>query len=203
MNEYHKIQSIFKRDEITKRFNGEYSLPEFEYLKDNIWIFTEKVDGTNVRVFLDKGTQRFGGRTNNAQMPIPLIEKLNELFPLEKLFGMFPEKDGVCLYGEGFGAGIQKGGGYGSVNFVLFDVRIGDFWLKREDVNNIAEKLGIQRVPVIGRGTLDYACRMVQNGLRSFWGDFEAEGVVARPEVELLTRGGHRIITKVKCRDYK
>jgi hypothetical protein len=26
------------------------------------------------------------------------------------------------------------------------------------------------------------------------WGDFEAEGIVARPKAELLTRSGHRII---------
>ena len=46
MKEYHKINTIFKRDMTSKSKNliiGEYSTPEFEYLKDNIWIFTEKI----------------------------------------------------------------------------------------------------------------------------------------------------------------
>ena len=52
MKEYHKIQTIFKRDPENKfktLIYGEFSLPEFEYLKNNTWIFTEKVDGTNIR----------------------------------------------------------------------------------------------------------------------------------------------------------
>ena len=204
MKEYHKIQSIYKRDAKTNRFIiGEYSLPEFAYLADNQWTFTEKVDGTNVRVMLKEGKLHFGGKTDNAQMPIPLLEKLNDLFPPEKLFEQFPERTDVCLYGEGFGAGIQKGGCYGSVNFVLFDVRIGDFWLRRDDVNEIAEKLGIQRVPIIGDGTLHDGILHAKMGLKSSWGDFEAEGIVARPTVELFTRNGSRIIVKIKTKDFK
>ncbi len=44
MVEYHKIQTVFKRDMNTKYktlLEGEYSLPEFKYLKNNIWEYTE------------------------------------------------------------------------------------------------------------------------------------------------------------------
>lgn len=41
---YHKIQSVFKRDERKKMLHGEWSRPEIEYLADNMWEFTEKVD---------------------------------------------------------------------------------------------------------------------------------------------------------------
>ncbi len=44
MNEYHKIQTVFKRNPENKfktLLIGDYSMPEFEYLKDNIWSFTE------------------------------------------------------------------------------------------------------------------------------------------------------------------
>ena len=37
MKEYHKIQTVFKRDPDTKfktLLHGEYSLPEFEFLKN-------------------------------------------------------------------------------------------------------------------------------------------------------------------------
>ena len=56
MKEYHKIQTVFKRDPSTNHktlLMDDYSLPEFEYLKNNHWIFTEKIDGTNIRVGMD------------------------------------------------------------------------------------------------------------------------------------------------------
>ena len=65
MKEYIKIQTIFKRDLLTNHktlLEGDYSLPEFDYLKDNTWIFTEKVDGTNIRVMWDGKEIAFGGK---------------------------------------------------------------------------------------------------------------------------------------------
>jgi hypothetical protein len=35
MNEYHKIHTIFKRDEKGKLIFGDFSRPEFEYLQHN------------------------------------------------------------------------------------------------------------------------------------------------------------------------
>ena len=34
-----------------KLIEGRFRNPLVEYLKDNEWVFTEKVDGTNIRVF--------------------------------------------------------------------------------------------------------------------------------------------------------
>lgn len=46
MRNYPKINSIYKRDFETGAFiEGEFSQDEFEYLKDNIWVCTEKMDG--------------------------------------------------------------------------------------------------------------------------------------------------------------
>lgn len=47
MSEYHKIQSVYKREPTGTRhlIEGEWTLPEFEYLANNPWTFTEKVDG--------------------------------------------------------------------------------------------------------------------------------------------------------------
>jgi hypothetical protein len=73
MNQYHKINSLYKRSPDGKKMLfGEYSQPEFEYLADNIWVFTEKVDGTNIRVMWDGTYLRFGGKTDNAQIPAKL-----------------------------------------------------------------------------------------------------------------------------------
>ena len=206
MSEYHKIQSIFKRDmENNKRLiEGDWTLPEFKYLANNDWVFTEKVDGTNIRIIYENGKVTFGGRTNNASIPAQLTNRLNEIFlPLESKMGELFES--AVLYGEGYGNKIQKVGSLYSPtqDFVLFDVRIGKWWLNRVDVEDIAGKLGLAVVPIIGVGTLWQACVLAREGIRSTWGDFEAEGIVGRPEVELCTRSGERIIAKIKCRDFK
>ena len=217
MNEYHKIQTIYKRDLETKHktlLEGHYSLPELEYLADNQWVFTEKVDGTNIRVMCadyQENDKRygitFGGKTDAAQIPAFLVERLQQRFHSDearaKLAEIFPSGN-ACLYGEGYGAKIQKGGGNyrQDQDFVLFDVKVGDWWLQRADVEDVAGKLGIDVVPIIGEGTLHGAITMARLGFKSTWGNFDAEGIVARPKVELKTRNGHRIITKIKCRDF-
>ena len=124
MKEYHKIQTVYKRDPDNKfktLLDGQFSMPEFEYLKDNEWVFTEKIDGTNIRVMFDDGKVTFGGKTDNAQIPAFLYQKLQELFPVDRLRCVF--EDSCCLYGEGYGARIQKGGGKyipEGVSFILF-----------------------------------------------------------------------------------
>ena len=208
MTEYHKIQSIFKRDMSSKRktlIDGDWTLPEFEYLASNIWTFTEKVDGTNIRVIFKDGSVTFGGRTADAQIPAQLVTRLNErFFPLAVQLGEVFKDGEAVLYGEGYGAKIQKvGGSYRpDQDFVLFDVRVGPWWLQRADVEDVAQRLGIDVVPVIGEGTLHDAVAWAKRGIRSVWGDFEAEGIVARPKTELNTRGGQRLIAKIKCRDF-
>ena len=209
MSEYHKIQTLFKRDMTDPRkplVEGNWTCPEFEYLADNLWTFTEKVDGTNIRVTVAPGgAVTFGGRTDAAQIPAQLVTRLNDLFlPLLALLAANFE-EGAVLYGEGYGAGIQKAGiNYRpDKDFVLFDVRVGNWWLQRADVMGIAASLGLDVVPVIGAGTLRDAIAWAKQGIKSTWGDFEAEGIVARPRVELQTRGGQRVITKIKCRDFR
>jgi hypothetical protein len=114
----------------------------------------------------------------------------------------------MILYGEGYGAGLQKGGnGYipGDVSFILFDVKIGDVWLRRTDVGDIAWRLNVPIVPMIGSGTLAEAVVTVRDGFRSwvYGADRDAEGLVMRPAVELVSRIGKRIIAKVKTKDFK
>jgi len=212
MNTYHKIQTMFKRDMENPKHPiiiGDWTLPEFEYLKDLQWQFTEKVDGTNIRVMFDGEKVYYGGKTDNAQMKGDLVQRLRDLFDskIELFKEIFPLKEGestkVCFYGEGYGAGIQTGGCYKQTkDFVLFDIKIGDLWLNRKDVEDIASKFEIDIVPIVGQGTLQEGIYIVRNGLKSQWGDFIAEGIVARPIVELRTRRGERVITKIKYCDF-
>ena len=205
MSEYHKIQTIFKRDTTGKIIEGQYSLPEFEYLSKNEWLFTEKVDGTNIRVIFKDGKVTFNGKTDNAQIPASLVTRLYDLFTplLPKMQEIFP--DGGIIYGEGYGAKIQKGGGNykATQDFVMFDVNVGGWWLRYPDLLDVANKLGIEVVPIIGKGTLADAVEAAKIGITSHWGNFQAEGIVARPEIELRCRNGDRVITKIKCRDFQ
>jgi len=207
MKQYDKIQTVFKRDMSNNGktlLMNKFSLPEFEVLQNMPWVFTEKVDGTNIRIMIEDGRVTFGGKTDNDQIPAPLVARLREVFDprSDQLAEMFPS--GGCLYGEGYGPKIQKGGGnYGaSQDFVLFDLKVGDWWLERHNVEDIASKLGIQVVPIIGEGTIEDLVEVTRKGITSTWGDFAAEGIVARPKVELRNRNNSRIITKLKSRDF-
>ena len=207
--EYVKIPNIFKREEFgnNKLIEGEYATPELSYLAELPWVWTEKVDGTNIRVMWDGHSVTFGGRTDKAQIPAHLVNRLNELFggtDKEEIFEQHFGNTPVILFGEGFGEKIQKGGGlYGPVDFILFDVFIGGMWLKREDVESIASVFGIKVVPIIGIGPLPLAVDTIRRHPISRLRDAELEGIVCRPAFELQDRRGNRIIVKIKCRDFE
>lgn len=214
MLEYHKIDTLFQRDinGTKKLIDGLYRDPTVEYLKDNEWIWTEKIDGTNVRVMWDGHAVTFGGRTEKAQMPIPLLNKLNEYFGGETNAQLFEQTFGdrsVVLYGEGYGAGIQKGGAYveggKGVDFILFDLWISGNYQPRDKVEECAKTFGVQVVPVVGKGTLDEAVTFVKSHPFSQIGPClaEMEGIVCRPSVELNNRTHNRVIVKIKWCDFK
>lgn len=211
---YHKIDSVFHRDpqNNNKTFLvDQWTHPEFEYLSEFEWVWTEKIDGTNIRVIRDdQGNVSFGGRSENAQIPGRLANYLKDTFTKERLDQAFDPCFAVTLYGEGFGAGIRSGGNYdtgGEQRFILFDVSYehefgGTCWLERNSVEDIASKLGIPCVPEIGSGTLYEAMAKVVTGFTSRVGSQQAEGLVVRPTIELKNRFGSRVITKIKTCDF-
>ena len=205
--EYTKIPNVFKRETFgnNRLIEGAYSTEELHCLSGLPWVWTEKVDGTNIRIIWDGYRVSFAGRTDKAQIPMHLVNRLNDIFggeTKEEIFEQtFGEKN-VILFGEGFGEKIQKVGGlYGSVDFILFDVFCGA-WLNREDVEVIAEKFGIKVVPIVGNGTLPMAVEYIREHPHSMLRDAEMEGIVCRPKVELMDKRGERIIVKIKCRDF-
>ena len=211
METYHKIQTVFKRDQETNfrtLIMGDYSLPEFEALKDIQWTWTEKIDGTNIRIMWDGETVRFGGKTDNAQIPTFLLTVLQDTFTAEKMLSVFKDATNVCLYGEGYGMKIQKGGNYLSnrTDFILFDCKVDDWWLTRDNLVDISTKLSIGIVPIVGTGTLSEAVDFCKQGYKSIIAEnlnYYAEGLVMKPCVELFGRNGDRIITKIKLKDFK
>jgi len=206
--EYPKINGLWKRDEKGTVLIGEWSTPEFAYLASTPWTWTEKIDGTNIRIHWDGSQVTIGGRTDKAQLPGPLVNNLTDgrLLVSALWKAIFPECDNVTLYGEGYGAGIQKGGGNyrPDQDFILFDIRVGDWWLKREDVEDVADKMGVEVVPVVDDG---YSPREVWEGVKSeslcsAWPGVEIEGYVGHPKAELYDRRGNRITMKIKMKDW-
>ena len=189
-----------------KLIPGKFRNKTVEFLKDNTWVFTEKIDGTNIRIHWDGHKVEFGGRTERAQIPAPLVNALNMMFggtDNEEIFEQkFGEND-VILFGEGYGAGIQSGGNYRKdVSFILFDVLVGNIFLERENVEDIARTFGIDVVPIVGEGTLDDGVAFIMTRPKSTIGSAYMEGIVARPKVEMRDRMGRRVIVKIKVRDH-
>lgn len=212
---------------------GDWSQPEFEVLKDLKWEATEKIDGTNMSYeivteknpFSDEKVTvlNINGKTPNAQIPNHLLKTMQDKLVIENVIQTFAKENPetgekempwkIELFGEGYGVKIQKGGNYikDHADFILFDVRITStvegksIWLTRQACEDIAQKLGIEIVPLIGYFTLDEAIEYVKKGFKSVIAenkDYDAEGLVLRAPCGLLTRMGERIITKIKHCDF-
>lgn len=212
MTEYTKIETVFERDmEGTKKLiEGKFRNETVEYLKDNRWIGTEKIDGTNIGIVWDGHKVSYQGRTERAQIPAHLMNKLIEMFGGIVNEELFEQKFGemqVILFGEGYGAKIQKGGGnYRSdVSFILFDVYLPEqnLWLKRDAVEDIAKTFGVDVVPIVYEGDIAGAVEFVKSKPKSTIGTANMEGIVCKPAVDMLDRMGCRLIVKIKVCDFE
>ena len=192
--------------------SSQWKLPEFEYLKNCQWHFTEKIDGTNMRLIYHPTKTEPGfelkGRSNAATVHPKLTEWLAQWssFALPLATELFETP--VCIYGEGCGAGIQSGANqYGDTHFRAFAIKIGDWWLKPEDVMNICRSLHLKVVPHVFTGTLMDGISIVQRGRKTMIGPepgiHEMEGLIGVPTVPLRRRNGERIVVKLKHKDLK
>ena len=169
---------------------------------------------------------RYMGKTDNAQIPPHLLKHLEETYPKEKVLEALelPEyiSEEYCsekgynkiedipmytIYGEGYGVKIQKGGNYikDGVGFIVFDVKVGNMYLLRPSMEEIALKLGAPAVPYMGQFTIDEAIEFVKKGFKSTIAenkDYDAEGLVLKTPNGLMTRRGERIVFKIKTCDF-
>lgn len=223
MTKYPKIETLYKRDPDTFKVTNEIRLPEFSNIKN--WLVQEKIDGTNIRVQYERSKiLMFRGKTDKAQIPVFLLEKLKEMFPAEKVNKVFsrdnvpPERmiQQACLYGEGYGARIQKGGGNyrEGVSFRLVDVWVDGWWLRWDSVEEVAIALSIDTAPVLAPHTLREAVYLIRpNEDRSEVKSVVAvedggnpetrmEGIVARAHPMVLFRKSNPVVWKLKVKDF-
>ena len=173
---------------------------------------------------------RIAGKTDNANIPKNLLKHMQEKYPDEKVLAALGLKEFIpvdewenehnwlayedipniyTIYGEGYGEGIQSGGWYikGGNEFIVFDVKVNDIYLKTNVRDEIAAKLGAPVVPLVGYFTLDEAIEFVRKGFRSLIAQNPdakmAEGLVLRTDPGLCNRMGKRIIVKIKYKDFQ
>lgn len=234
-NTYQKIDTIFLRDvnNIIMPYSGFVS-PELEWLRNCKFDATEKIDGTNMRIEVyctiiggePHMVVEYKGKSDNAQIPPHLYKFMEENFPKEKVLAALNLPEIITsevlaergwenhldvpkytIYGEGYGVKIQNGGNYISngVGFIVFDVKVNNMWLLRNNVADIAEKLGAPMVPYMGQFTIDEAIEFVRKGFKSTIAEnkeYLAEGLVLTSPYGIKNRRGERIIFKIKHIDF-
>ena len=194
---------------------GDYAEPEFGNIKN--WNVEEKVDGTNIRICFSRKIGQnlipfIGGRTDAAQLSTNLLAYLTSTFTWEAFECAFPElliqSDFlVWIFGEGYGPKIQAcGSNYrADPGFIGFDVKVGDWWLKREDVAKICEKFSVPMVPHIGIMTEEQVIGFVKSRpiSRCSRNPQMMEGVICRSDPLMLFRNGKPIMWKLKCKEFQ
>lgn len=218
MQTYYKIPTVFNRDSKNKKLiEGAWASPFLAYLQDSCWTFTEKVDGTNIRVAWDGYRVSFGGRTNNADIPAKAQMYLDDKFATPEAETLFEQTFGdkpAILFGECYGDNIQNGSKdyRPDIAFILFDVLIqspdspaGNIWFNRAAVESVAAAVGVDAVPILLTGTLKEGIEFIKSKPVSVVSQFEnrvIEGIVGTPSVVLLDNQGKRISVKIKVADF-
>ena len=212
---YAKFSSPFKKDD--KWLNT----PEAaQYLPIGRWIVTEKIDGTNIRIILTKPDEEGNRETHIASRKLILnpedktskqyMDCLKEV-NLHKIKEYFNDVNStVVIYGEGYGAGVQKGGIYSKEkNYRVFDIRIGEAYQDFEYVKKVCIDNQLNVVPVmcelkeiVYEECLD-ALKIFQETLIKEGDGGKPEGFVYKLEPVLLNKYKERLIFKVKHKDFK
>lgn len=222
MHKYPSIETIYVRDHSTNILQfGDIRLPEIECVKE--WTLSEKIDGTNIRVIITAQGIDIRGRTDKAQLPPGLEDAILSAIPShDKLLDFFREYGGrvdeegwsVTFYGEGYGAGIQKGGSYSDTkSFRVFDLMLGEnTWVDDDEMRRVAQNLGMITAPFLGYHshlpqTEEELTALMPTGsivaqVDSGREGVPPEGVVAKPRHVLLDKYGNRVMWKLTHREW-
>ena len=214
---YHKIDTLFERDENFKVNVNKVRRPEFDLIKE--WYIEEKIDGMSVgfRYYRDSLYDDgiiFGrtGNTNwNANNRVFMDRQSKDMHQSATEILQDYDLEHLTIYGELYGPGIQNGGSYrDDLGFICFDMTANDTWLNVKDRNTNAERIGVD-VPYHFKlfSDIDSVARRLANNTQAspqakLNGKPErmAEGVIGRPPVNLYDQRGNRVMWKLKGRDF-
>ena len=198
---------IYKKRKLIVPQEGQdeaYRSPLLAYLAELPWVYSRKVDGENIRIQWDGEQVLWNGKTNAFQCSAEFTGYMNNTF-LEEIFEeKFGREKVVTIFGEKMGPKTQGNElGLGKDELVIFDVNVNGTWLCGEDVVAIADYFRARTVFNFMPGalheskTLRELIEMCSNGAFKEW-----EGIVATPLIEMRDQAGHRVIVKIKNKDY-
>lgn len=211
MIEYQKIPTLYKFNNETKRYTSVIFDENVEYLKKLTWLVSEKIDGTNIRVFYDGHRVCWSGRTDKSTLPKEIEQLLQNTFGeseiiFEQLFG---EKE-VLLFMECYGGKIQGGAYGGQERLIGFDVMVNGSYLDKRTIAPIFEKFGVPTIGFMEIQGLQWIIDEVKDAAKrpNYYiseyckkGTTTIEGFVCVPACRLYDNKGKRIIVKIKVCD--
>lgn len=220
---YPKKPGPYSRNPETKKIEpGLWSNPQLQALdQPGLWIWTEKVDGTNIRVMWDGYKVSFGGRTDRANLPGPLLQYLEDTYGSDEAEEIFEQQFGLqraVVFGEGYGPGIQKGGVYrDDVSFIGFDLWVGGQHDQPEKPSGyfqdyetgraiMSHALNVPLVPEVDiEMSITEACGYVGGGHNNSIvaglnnkKTFECEGLIGVPKIPFYNQYHEQIAVKIK-----
>ena len=209
MTEYMKIDTLWKRDMSAGKkkgviIEGDFSNPIFPNIVN--WRAVEKIDGTNIRVMwdADTGTVTFAGRTSKSEIPAGLLAYLQSTFTPDTFNG----NQNMVIYGEGCGPKIHNSQKYlveDKYTLIVFDIKIGEWWLEHETVVEVAAGFGLRYAPSVGIMTIPEIIELVKAETKSIAATSDSifEGIVATPEPMVLDRSRKPVKFKLKAEDFR
>lgn len=169
------------------------------------WVIQEKIEGMNMSVVVDPASEtlELRGRTTATDYDFTKVD----LPSRESLIESLDIKEGakIILFGELCGGGIQKERYFEKPTFVLFDVQYVSefhmFYLDPEAIPEVAKSCGLKSVPILGmtENMIDSKESLegwITNSLIT--SSVKAEGIVAKPRIEVNDKFGERIIYKTR-----
>jgi hypothetical protein len=218
MSPYKSIETVFRRDKQTNILDfGVNRFPEYDCIKE--WVVQEKVDGMNIRIIITQNGVEVKGRTDKADLKQDLVDHCKNLVTenvintLKDYFDITKDEFTITLYGEGYGAGIQKGSIYRPDKaFICFDILYGEtMWLNPLQVDSLCKDTNIETVPIICQ--LSKVPKTKQELLDIIPSSIvalnhtnqivQSEGIVARPLEVLFNKFGERVMWKLTFREFK
>ena len=214
MTEYQKIPTLYKFDSNTKRFTNEIAEETVDYLKNCAWLASEKIDGTNIRVYYDGHRVSWSGRTDKSSLPKEIEQLLQDTFGdseiiFEQVFG---EKE-VLLFMECYGGKVQGGLYGGKERLIGFDVMVNNVYLDKRVIAPIFERFGVPTVRFVEVVNLEHIIARVKYMAKIPTEYYISEccenqttpieGFVCVPACRLFDNRGKRIIVKIKVCDMK
>ena len=191
-----------------------YRSEELSYLNSCTWTTKRKVDGENIRIYWDGEQALWNGKTNKFNCNADFQQYMNDTFIEEIFEERFGHDKEVYIYGEKMGPKTQGNElGLDKDELVIFDVEINGTFVKPDVVDYIARYFNARTVgdfmnesgnrstgraaEYYGLFTLDECIDRVVNGEYQDW-----EGIVCSPVTNIKDHNGHRIIVKIKNKDY-